>query len=72
MGKGGVDCFDWTFFLFLPRLVFFLFLFVSVILVFDGIVPPSRRLKDSTTPAAFQAAGAVWRLLETVNFRSLS
>jgi hypothetical protein len=38
--KAGVDCFDRSFFLFLPRLVFFLFLFISVIFVFDGIVPP--------------------------------
>src|SRR5208283_2968161 len=40
--KAGVECFDSAFFLFLPRLLFFLFLFSSVILVFDGIAPSSR------------------------------
>jgi hypothetical protein len=40
IGKAGVDCFDWAFFLFLPRLPFFLFLFISVIFVLDGMVPP--------------------------------
>jgi len=40
IGKAGVDCFDCTFFLALPRLLFFLFLLISVFFVLDGIVIP--------------------------------